>query len=395
VIAGSARSSGGSGRRDHRRVTFGVYVHVPFCAARCDYCDFATWTDRAHLVQAYVDACATDIRGRVASGQLTAASSVFFGGGTPSLLSWQQLSTILREIPLGADAEVTAECNPDSVDDAKLTGYAASGVNRVSFGVQSMRGHVLHALGRTHDPDNVAKAVSMARRAGLQRLNVDLIYGTPGESLDDWRATLEDALALGPDHVSAYALTVESGTPLGRMVAEGRRAAPDDDDQADKYEMTDDALARAGLPWYEISNWARPGEECRHNELYWHGGEYLGIGCAAHGHTGGRRWWNVRTPERYIARVAAGEPPEAGAEIIDETLRAEEDLALGLRTSAGVRLGAAAEQVGATLVEAGLLEPHGSRRRLTLRGRLLASEVTVRLLDAKANTPRGVTSTPV
>jgi putative oxygen-independent coproporphyrinogen III oxidase len=376
-------------------VTFGVYVHVPFCAARCDYCDFATWTDRAHLVQAYVDACATDIRGRVASGQLTVASSVFFGGGTPSLLSWQQLSTILREIPLGADAEVTAECNPDSVDDAKLTGYAASGVNRVSFGVQSMRGHVLHALGRTHDPDNVAKAVSMARRAGLQRLNVDLIYGTPGESLDDWRATLEDALALGPDHVSAYALTVESGTPLGRMVAEGRRAAPDDDDQADKYAMTDDALARAGFPWYEISNWARPGEECRHNELYWHGGEYLGIGCAAHGHTGGRRWWNVRTPERYIARVAAGEPPEAGAEIIDETLRAEEDLALGLRTSAGVRLGAAAEQVGATLVEAGLLEPHGRRLRLTLRGRLLASEVTVRLLDAKANTPRGVTSTPV
>jgi oxygen-independent coproporphyrinogen-3 oxidase len=361
-------------------VTLGVYVHVPFCAARCDYCDFATWTDRAHLVQAYVDACATDVRRRVAAGELTGASSVFFGGGTPSLLTSEQLSTILCEIPLDAQAEVTAECNPDSVDEAKLDGYADSGVNRLSFGVQSMRPHVLQALGRTHDPDNVATAVAMARRSGLQRLNVDLIYGTPGESVDDWRATLRDALALEPDHVSAYALTVETGTPLGKMVAAGTRAAPDDDDQADKYAVTDQLLEQAGFSWYEISNWARPGQECRHNELYWHGGEYVAIGCAAHGHTTGRRWWNVRTPERYIERIEAGESAEAGAEIIDARLRAEEELTLGLRTSRGVHLDARAESVASMLAEAGMLDRHGDRWCLTLRGRLLASEITLRLL---------------
>ncbi len=361
---------------------FGVYVHIPFCSHRCDYCDFATWTDRVHLVQSYVDACATDLRRRVERGDLTSASSVFFGGGTPSLLTSQQLAAILHEIPVDSGAEISVECNPDSVDQAKLDGYAASGVNRLSLGVQSMRPHVLRALGRTHDPDNVAKAVAMARASGFRRLNVDLIYGTPGESLADWDATLREALALAPDHISAYALTVEPGTPLGLMVAQGTRRAPDDDDQADKYILTDEVLEDAGLSWYEISNWARPGQECRHNELYWRGGEYLGIGCAAHGHTAGRRWWNVRTPERYIARVTAGESPEAGAEVIDERVRAEEELALGLRTRRGVSPGAGAEAVVAELVDAGLLEHDAGRARLTRRGRLLASEITVRLLHS-------------
>jgi putative oxygen-independent coproporphyrinogen III oxidase len=363
-------------------VTFGVYVHVPFCAQRCDYCDFATWTDRAHLVSRYVDACAADVGGRVARGELSRASSVFFGGGTPSLLTAEQLGTILREIPLDIQAEVTAECNPDSVDDEKLHGYASAGVNRLSFGVQSMRPHVLQALGRTHDPDNVARSVAMARIAGFRRLNLDLIYGTPGESVDDWRATVHEALALEPEHVSAYALTVEPGTPLGQMVTAGTRAAPDDDDQADKYMLTDEVLGSAGLEWYEISNWARPGEQCRHNELYWNGGEYLGIGCAAHGHTAGRRWWNVRSPERYIERIEAGEVPEAGSEVIDATVRAEEDVLLGLRTRNGVRLDPGAAAVAVELSEAGLLEHEGDHWRLTLRGRLLASEVTVRLLGA-------------
>ncbi|MBV8952091.1 MAG: radical SAM family heme chaperone HemW [Actinobacteria bacterium] len=365
----------------------GVYVHVPFCTVRCDYCDFATWTDRAHLVQTYVDACVVDVRRRVTTGELSAAAgSVFFGGGTPSLLLPAQLASILGEIPLDRDAEVTVECNPDSVDDAKLDGYAAGGVNRLSFGVQSMRPHVLQALGRTHDPDNVARAVAAARRCGFRRLNLDLIYGTPGESLDDWRATLDDALALGPDHVSAYALTVEPGTPLGRLVAAGSRPAPDDDDQADKYTVADEVLERSGLAWYEISNWARPGQECRHNELYWHGGEYVGIGCAAHGHTGGRRWWNVRTPERYVALVAAGTSTEAGSEVRDDGVCAEEDLALGLRTRAGVELPEAAQTVASDLVAAGLLERHGGRIVLTRRGRLLASEVTVRLLGTGVGT---------
>ena len=369
-------------------MAFGVYVHVPFCAARCDYCDFATWTDRAHLVQAYVDACATDVRRRALRCELPPASSIFFGGGTPSLLTPEQFSTILREIPRAPGAEVTAECNPDSVDGAKLDGYADAGVNRLSFGVQSMRPHVLRALGRTHDRDNVATAVDAARRAGFERLNVDLIYGTPGESLDDWRTTLVDALALGPDHVSAYALTVEPGTQLGRMVSEGTRRRPDDDDQADKYALTDEVLEQAGLSWYEISNWSRPGQECRHNELYWHGGEYAGIGCAAHGHTDGRRWWNVRTPERYIARIDAGVEPSAGGETIDDRLRAEEELALGLRTRHGVRLDPGTEAIATSLADLGLIGRDGDRWRLTLRGRLLASEVTVRLLPTSV-TPAG------
>lgn len=281
---------------------FGAYVHVPFCAVRCDYCDFATWTDRDHLVDAYVDACVQDIERRA----LPPATSVFFGGGTPSLLDADRLVRILDAIDVVETAEVTVECNPDSVDAAKLRAYAAAGVNRVSFGVQSMRTHVLTELGRTHDPTNVERAVGWARDAGITRVNLDLIYGSPAETVGDWEATLEATLGLEPTHVSAYALTVEAGTPLGRAVAAGSRAAPDDDDQAQKYELADRCLTGAGFAWYEISNWARPGEECRHNLLYWSGDDYAGIGCAAHGHRrdpvsgAARRCWTVRTPERYI-----------------------------------------------------------------------------------------------
>jgi putative oxygen-independent coproporphyrinogen III oxidase len=242
---------------------FGIYVHIPFCATRCDYCDFATWTDREHLIDDYVDACIAHVHALAPPP----ATSVFFGGGTPSLLPGPTLARLLDAIPRAEGAEVTVECNPDSVDLAKLRHYAHAGVNRVSFGVQSMRAHVLVALGRTHDPDNVARAVDAARAAGIGRVNLDLIYGTPGESVSDWEATLAGALALTPDHVSAYGLTVEPGTPLGKAVAAGARPAPDDDDQALKYEIADDVLTAAGRPWYEISNWARPGEECRHNVL--------------------------------------------------------------------------------------------------------------------------------
>ncbi|HEY5011592.1 MAG TPA: radical SAM family heme chaperone HemW, partial [Acidimicrobiia bacterium] len=279
---------------------FGVYVHVPFCAHRCDYCDFATWTDRAHLMGDYVDACVADLRRHDAASTLPPATSVFFGGGTPSLLPAELLVRVLDAIPRVEGAEVTVECNPDSVDAAKLTAYRAAGVDRLSFGVQSSRPHVLAALGRTHDRDNVARSIATARDAGFERVSVDLIYGTPGETIDDWNRTLDDVLALEPDHVSAYALTVEPATPLGKLVAAGASPAPDDDDQADKYAIVDARLVDAGFAWYEISNWARPGQECRHNLLYWTGGDYLAIGCAAHGYTNGRRWWTVRTPERYI-----------------------------------------------------------------------------------------------
>ncbi len=295
---------------------FGVYVHIPFCAQRCDYCDFATWTDRGHLVGEYVDACVADLAGRPA-GSVPPATSVFFGGGTPSLIPAAGLARILGAITVEPGAEVTVECNPDSVDPDLLETYAGAGVNRLSFGVQSMQPHVLAELGRTHDPANVEQAVRWARDAGFAHLNLDLIYGSACESVDDWRRTLDATLLLEPDHVSAYALTVEPGTPLGRDVAAGGRDAPDDDDQAEKYEIADDTLRAGGYEWYEISNWARPGGECRHNLLYWAQGDYLAIGAAAHGHTRGRRHWNLRTPERYIAAIGSGSSPEGGHEDLD------------------------------------------------------------------------------
>jgi putative oxygen-independent coproporphyrinogen III oxidase len=360
----------------------GVYVHIPFCATRCDYCDFATWTDRDWLVDEYVDACVTDVRRRVASGELTLASSVFFGGGTPSLLAADALVRILDEIPRRPDAEVTVECNPDSVDAAKLRAYERAGVNRCSFGVQSMQAHVLAALGRTHDPANVVRAVAAARDAGLENLNLDLIYGAASETRSDWDATLEATLALDPPHVSAYALTVEPATPLGRLVAAGSSPAPDDDDQAAKFERADDVLGGSGRPWYEVSNWARPGHECRHHLLYWAQGDYVGIGCAAHAHRAGVRAWNVRAPERYVERVAAGRTPEAGRECLDAATRADEALALALRTRTGSTVAPAAADQAAELLEAGLLERRRDRVVLTRRGRLLSTEVTVRLLAA-------------
>ena len=367
-----------------RSDALGVYVHIPFCAHRCDYCDFATWTDRAWIIDDYVGACVTDLRNRVAAGDLTAASSVFFGGGTPSLLDAASLLRILDEIPRSLDAEVTVECNPDTVDAAKLDAYATGGVNRLSFGVQSLRPHVLAALGRTHQPANVTRAVAAARAAGLEHFNLDLIYGAAGETLDDWRVTLDGALALDPPHVSAYALTCEPATPLGRRVAAGITPPPDDDDQATKYELADAAFADAGLDWYEISNWSRAGHECRHNLLTWAQGDYVGIGAAAHAHRRGVRSWNVRTPERYVERIHAGGAPEAGDERLDPITRAEERLVLALRTRHGVPVHPDATAQVETLAGAGLLSVQGDRVALTRAGRLLANEVTVRLLGAGA-----------
>jgi oxygen-independent coproporphyrinogen-3 oxidase len=370
---------------------FGVYVHVPFCSHRCDYCDFATWTDRAHLIDDYVDACITDLDRRFTSGGFGPATTVFFGGGTPSLLPADSLVRILDAIPRGPDAEVTVECNPDSVDAAKLATYRAGGVDRLSFGMQSSR---------THDRDNVARAITTARDAGFERVSVDLIYGTPGESLDDWRRTLDDALALEPDHVSAYALTVEPATALGKRVAEGVAPPPDDDDQADKYAIVDERLADAGFDWYEISNWARPGQASRHNLLYWTGADYLAIGCAAHGYTAGRRWWTVRTPERYIERVALGaehpEGTEAGSETLDADARAQEAFGLAIRLRGGAPIARSALATATVLADGGLLEPAAlpDRAVLTRTGRLMGSDVTARLLLAGAASVASTDSKP-
>jgi putative oxygen-independent coproporphyrinogen III oxidase len=357
---------------------FGVYVHVPFCSRRCDYCAFATWTDRHHLMGEYVTACLTEIG--AASTALLPASSVYFGGGTPSLLPAADLVALLDAVPRHPDAEVTVECNPETVTADLLSTYRAGGVTRLSFGVQSMQPHVLESLGRVHDPASVVRAVRLAGSAGFaDSYSVDLIMGAAGETLDDWSRTLDAVMALdpAPAHVSAYGLTVEPGTPLAR----DPQRAPDSDDQADKYLLTDRMLADAGMGWYEVSNWSRPGAECRHNQLYWAQGSYRGYGCAAHSHAiaaggGSRRWWNVRTPDRYIALVGAGSPVEAAGEDLDATQRRLEGLQLALRTSQGVPSACLTED---PLTE-DLLTRSGGRAVLTPRGRLLANEVALRLV---------------
>jgi oxygen-independent coproporphyrinogen-3 oxidase len=351
---------------------FGVYLHVPFCAARCDYCSFATWTDRHHLTDAYLAACRADADRLVAAG-MPRATSVFVGGGTPSMVPAAELVAVLDRVPRAAGCEVTVECNPDNVTAELLATYRAGGVNRLSFGVQSTSAHVLAALGRTHDRANVLRSVELAREAGFETFNLDLIYGGVGETLDDWCATLDDVVALDPPHISAYALTVEAGTPL----AADPDRHPDDDDQADKYLAAVERLGAAHLESYEISNWAKPGHECRHNLLYWTMGEYQGIGCAAHSHRAGRRFWNLRTPDRYLDAVAAGASVEAADEQLDAEGRALEALQLSLRTSHGVPRGALDPDD-----LPGLVEPHPhdlDRLVLTVDGRLLANEVALRL----------------
>lgn len=349
---------------------FGVYLHIPFCAKRCDYCAFATWTDRHHLMAEYVAAC----RREIAHASLRPASSVFVGGGTPSLLAGELLAGILGDIALAPGAEVTVECNPDDVTPQLVSTYRAAGVNRISIGVQSTVDHVLVSLGRSHDSAAVRTAVEAVGAAGFDSFNIDLVYGAVDESADDWERSLADVLSLTPvpPHVSAYGLTVEAGTPL----AADCDRHPDDDDQAGKYEQADDALSAAGLANYEISNWARPGHESRHNRLYWSQGNYRGIGCAAHSHHDGRRWWNLRTPERYIEAVNRGESPEGGGEDLDPETRHLEGLQLSLRTRDGVPSAAIDESDPAL---AGLLERRGERIVLTRRGRLLANEVAMRL----------------
>jgi oxygen-independent coproporphyrinogen-3 oxidase len=354
---------------------FGVYLHVPFCAARCDYCSFATWTDRHHLVDAYLAACRADLD-RLAAAGMPEATSVFVGGGTPTLVPADALVSVLERIPRAAAAEVTVECNPDDVTAPLVDTYLAGGVNRLSIGVQSTSPHVLQALGRTHDRGNVERSVEVARSAGVRSLNLDLIYGGAGETLDDWCRTLDDAIALDPSHVSAYALTVEAGTPLAADAARH----PDDDDQADKYLAATERLGAAGHRWYEISNWARPGHECRHNLLYWTMGEYQGVGCAAHSHRAGRRSWNVRTPDRYIEALQRGSTVEAAGEELDADGRALEALQLSLRTRDGVPR----EALDVTDLD-GLVQPHpddAERLVLTVHGRLLANEVALRLVPA-------------
>ncbi len=298
--------------------------------------------------------------------------TVFVGGGTPTLVAPGDLARVLAALPRRTDAEVTVECNPDDVTPEMMLIYADAGVNRISIGVQSMVPEVLVSLGRTHVPANVTRAVEAIRSAGIPTFNLDLIYGGAGERLVDWERTLTGALALDPPHISAYALTIEAGTPL----ASQPERHPDDDDLADKYEMADDMLSGAGLANYEVSNWARIGNECRHNLIYWHQGDYQGFGCAAHSHRTGRRFWNVRTPDRYIELVEANESVEAAGEELDAKARRAEGLQLLLRLREGVPRSALD---GEALP--GVVELRDDRWVLTRRGRLMANDVSLRLKD--------------
>ncbi|MEO6124668.1 MAG: radical SAM family heme chaperone HemW [Ilumatobacteraceae bacterium] len=348
---------------------FGIYIHIPFCSKRCDYCAFATWTDRGHLVDAYMDALVADIEAHVAAG-MPVADTVFVGGGTPTLVPPESLVRVIAAIPVSDRAEVTVESNPDDVTVEMMRTYSAAGVNRISIGVQSMVPQVLISLGRTHVPANVERAVAAVREAGITSFNLDLIYGGAGERLVDWERTLRGSLALDPMHISAYALTIEAGTPLATQP----ERHPDDDDLADKYELADDLLTAAGLANYEVSNWAVPGHECEHNSIYWRQGDYQAFGCAGHSYRRGRRFWNVRTPDRYIDLIARHESVEAAGEELEPEERRIERLQLQLRMRDGVPLSALD---GGELE--GLVQRRDDRWVLTRRGRLMANEVSLRL----------------
>ena len=378
---------------------FGVYLHVPFCRVRCGYCDFNTYTsdelrgakraDYAGQAIAEIALAATVLRDAAVPARL--ASTVFFGGGTPTLLPVTDLAAMLAAVidtwGLAPGAEVTTEANPDSVDLDYLLELRRAGFTRVSFGMQSAVPHVLATLERSHDPARVPLVVAWAREAGLE-VSLDLIYGTPGESLADWEASIDQALAQHPDHISAYALIIEDGTKLAAQIRRGDVAMPDDDLQADMYELVDRRLMDAGMQWYEVSNWAAtPAHRSDHNLGYWVGHDWWGVGPGAHSHVGGVRWWNVKHPAAYADRIGAGHSPAAGRETLDEKTRTVEAVLLRTRVREGFPIGLLAAS-GRTAV-AGLIADElvdaraalAGRIELTLRGRLLADGVVRRLLE--------------
>jgi putative oxygen-independent coproporphyrinogen III oxidase len=376
---------------------FAFYLHVPFCSTRCGYCDFNTYTSDelgpGASRASYADQVVAEVRlaRRVLGERDVPVSSVFVGGGTPTLLPPGDLGRILAavrdEFGLAPGAEVTTEANPDSVTAASLAALRADGFTRVSFGMQSTAQHVLAVLERTHTPGRAVAAVAEARAAGFEHVNVDLIYATPGESESDFAASLAAAVGSGADHVSAYALIVEDGTRLAARIRRGELPDVDDDVAADRYLQADAALTAAGFDWYEVSNWARPGGECRHNLAYWRGDDWWGAGPGAHSHVDGVRWWNVRHPVAYAARIGAGESPAQAREVLTAEDRRVEDVLLRVRLREGLplaRLTAVGRAVASRAVADGLAEGPAyaeGRLVLTLRGRLLADALVRDLVD--------------
>ncbi|HET7309794.1 MAG TPA: radical SAM family heme chaperone HemW [Mycobacteriales bacterium] len=388
----SAALGGAAGR------PLGIYLHVPFCRTRCGYCDFNTYTaeelGEGVSRASYVDSAIRELEfaRAVLDSDDRQVSTVFVGGGTPTLLPAADLGRLLSAVRdlfgLARGAEVTTESNPESVDKRALQDLRAAGFTRVSFGMQSAREHVLAVLDRQHTPGRVDEAVRDARRAGFDNVSVDLIYGTPGESDDDWRASVSAAIGTGADHVSAYSLIVEPGTRLAARVKRGELPMPDDDVLADRYVIADEMLAAAGFDWYEVSNWAKSEHnECRHNLGYWTGGDWWGIGPGAHSHVGGVRWWNVKHPKAYAERVDSGCSPAYARELLDDLARHTEDVMLRVRLRDGLVLSALTPDEQAAARQAcddGLLdraEFDGGRTVLTLRGRLLADAVVRTILD--------------
>ena len=371
---------------------FGVYVHVPFCRHRCHYCDFNTYERLDDFHGPYVEALEREI---LESGpHARRATSVFFGGGTPTLLPAGSLERLLdavrAAVGLVPGAEVTVEANPETVDETYFEALLAAGFNRFSVGIQSLAPNVLERLGRTHSPAIGLAALAAARRAGAEDVNADLIFGSPWETAADWERSLEGIVASGTTHVSAYALTIEEGTPLATLVSTGREPDVNPDVQARRHAVAEKVLGDADFARYEVSNWCRPGRASRHNVLYWSGGDYLGFGAGAHGHEGGRRYWRTRLPRDYVEAVVAGETTEAGSETLDPVARGREAMVLGLRLRSGVHepslydrhpeAAGGLRALAGDLCDGGLLERDNAWLRLPSEVTMVANEVLCRFL---------------
>jgi oxygen-independent coproporphyrinogen-3 oxidase len=367
-------------------VKLSFYVHIPYCIKRCGYCDFNTYTpselqDGATLEivsNDYIDAVLRELE----SAPKDQVPTIFFGGGTPSLLPAHDLGRVITAIKarngLTSDCEITLEANPDSVTEEKLQGYLAAGFNRISFGMQSAQPHVLAVLDRTHNPANVKRAVDMARAAGFESISVDLIYGTPGESLEDWRSTVTEALSLDIDHISAYALIVETGTKLAAQIKRGELTMPNDDLMADMYLLVDQMCNDAGLNWYELSNWAKPGKECLHNIAYWKSANWWGLGPGAHSHVDRKRFWNVKHPTAYKQKLFAGESPIADSEELTAEQLRDESIMLAIRMRTGLALSLLTDRAKENLEtykSSGHLELIEGAFQLTAQGRLIADRL--------------------
>jgi oxygen-independent coproporphyrinogen-3 oxidase len=377
-----------------------LYLHIPFCHTRCHYCDFNTYAGILPLREPYVQALLIEIElaGTLAqhiNGQPRRARTIFFGGGTPSLLSIAQTTRLLNAcrnaFAVDEGAEVTLEANPGTLSQEQLLGLRAAGVNRLSMGAQSFDAELLHILGRIHSPEEIRQALHNARAAGFTSINLDLMFGLPEQTMQHWRETLDQALDLRPEHLSLYSLIIEEGTPFYTWTQEGRLIPGDEDLCADMYEYADERLQAAGYENYEISNWALPGHQCRHNLTYWHNLPYLGMGAGAHSCFGGRRFSNVLAPLEYIRLLRAQQHPEAESETVGRAQEMSETAFLGLRTALGIHLPTFEQRFGASfaqfagdrlhiVAEAGLLEQTHDWLHLTKRGRLLGNEVFLRLL---------------